>query len=194
GEGPRLGARRRPGHPAPDAGAGLRAVPDQPPRPRGPGPDHRPRGGPEHGGPDRGAGGGGERRAPGTDPAHRDGRRAMTLRLLVVEDDDEFRSALVRTLNQQGFDSVQEAATVEEALDSMGRSASDVVLTDLRLGERDGIDLIHSLRQSHPGAQPILMSAYATARDVQVALAQGAVTVLCKPFTSEELRAAIQQA
>jgi hypothetical protein len=38
------------------------------------------------------------------------------------------------------------------------------------------------------------MSAYATARDVQVALQQGAVTVLCKPFTADELRAAIQQA
>lgn len=118
----------------------------------------------------------------------------MNTRLLVVEDDVEFRAALVRTLNQQGFEQVDEVATVEEALDSMEREPSDVVLTDLRLGERDGIDLIQSLRQSFPAAQPILMSAYATARDVQVALSQGAVTVLCKPFTSEELRAAVHQA
>lgn len=118
----------------------------------------------------------------------------MSPRLLVVEDDVEFRAALVRTLNQQGFEQVEEVATVEEALDSMGSEPSDVVLTDLRLGERDGIDLIQSLRQTYPAAQPILMSAYATARDVQTALAQGAVTVLCKPFTSDELRAAVQQA
>lgn len=115
-------------------------------------------------------------------------------RVLVVEDDADFRSALVRTLGQQGFDQVAEVEGVEEALSALGAQPFDVVLTDLRLGERDGIDLIHSVRQAHPSVRPILMSAYATARDVQVALAQGAVTVLCKPFTPEELRAAIQQA
>jgi len=114
--------------------------------------------------------------------------------LLLVEDDADFRSALVRTLDQQGFDDVVEVASVDDALGAMSTRAFDVVLTDLRLGERDGIDLIQSLRQAHPGVRPILMSAYATARDVQVALAQGAVTVLCKPFTPDELRAAIQQA
>ena len=114
--------------------------------------------------------------------------------LLLVEDDADFRSALVRTLDQQGFDNVVEVAGVEEALRTLDARAFDVVLTDLRLGERDGIDLIQSLRQAHPAVRPILMSAYATARDVQVALAQGAVTVLCKPFTPDELRGAIQQA
>jgi CheY-like chemotaxis protein len=114
--------------------------------------------------------------------------------LLVVEDDADFRGALVRTLDQQGFDQVVEVASVEEALDVLRRRQFDVVLTDLRLGERDGIDLIQSVRQTYPAARPILMSAYATARDVQVALSQGAVTVLCKPFTVDELRAAIQQA
>jgi CheY-like chemotaxis protein len=114
--------------------------------------------------------------------------------LLLVEDDADFRGALVRTLGQQGFDEVVEVASVEDALDALKRRAFDVVLTDLRLGERDGIDLIQSVRQSYPAARPILMSAYATARDVQVALQQGAVTVLCKPFTADELRAAIQQA
>jgi CheY-like chemotaxis protein len=114
--------------------------------------------------------------------------------LLLVEDDADFRGALVRTLGQQGFDDVVEVASVEEALERLREQAFDVVLTDLRLGERDGIDLIQSVRQSHPAVRPILMSAYATARDVQVALQQGAVTVLCKPFTADELHAAIQQA
>ena len=114
--------------------------------------------------------------------------------LLLVEDDGDFRSALVRTLDQQGFDNVVEVASVEEALRTLDERPFDVVLTDLRLGERDGIDLIQSLRQAHPAVRPILMSAYATARDVQVALSQGAVTVLCKPFTPDELRGAIQQA
>jgi CheY-like chemotaxis protein len=114
--------------------------------------------------------------------------------LLLVEDDADFRGALVRTLDQQGFDQVVEVASVEEAVEELKARQFDVVLTDLRLGERDGIDLIQIVRQSYPAARPILMSAYATARDVQVALQQGAVTVLCKPFTSDELRAAIQQA
>jgi CheY-like chemotaxis protein len=118
----------------------------------------------------------------------------VTPSLLVVEDDADFRGALVRTLGQQGFDEVVEVAGVEEALEALSRRSFDVLITDLRLGERDGIDLIQSVRQSHPAVRPILMSAYAVARDVQVALSAGAVSVLSKPFTTDELREAIQQA
>lgn len=81
--------------------------------------------------------------------------------LLLVEDDAHFRGALLRTLDQQGLGEVVEVASVEDALEALARRAFGVVLTDLRLGERDGIDVIQSVRQPHPAARPILMSAYA---------------------------------
>jgi CheY-like chemotaxis protein len=59
---------------------------------------------------------------------------------------------------------------------------------------RDGIDLLTELQRLSPMTRPILMSAYATARDHQTATDLGAVTVLCKPFEPDALFKAIRQA
>ncbi len=113
--------------------------------------------------------------------------------VLVVEDDDELRSAVARDLDHKGF-SVVSVPDVDEALSQVHEASFDVVLTDLRIGQRDGIDLLMELSVQAPNARPILMSAYATARDHQRAVELGAVQVLCKPFTSNQLLTAIQQA
>ena len=113
--------------------------------------------------------------------------------VFVVEDDPHFRSALRRELEDHGFE-VRVAAGVEEALASLSESPTDIVLTDLRLGDLDGIDLLKRLPAVARGARTILMSAYATARDHQVATDLGAVMVLVKPFTASELLRTIQKA
>jgi len=113
--------------------------------------------------------------------------------VLVVEDDPHFRSALRRELEDHGFE-VRVAAGVEDALASLSQSPTDIVLTDLRLGGLDGIDLLKRLPAVARGARTILMSAYATARDHQIATELGAVMVLVKPFTASELLRTIQKA
>ncbi|WP_394831290.1 response regulator [Pendulispora rubella] len=113
--------------------------------------------------------------------------------VLVVDDDLQFRETLVRHLTGQGFD-VSSAQSVDEAITLLERRPADVVLTDLRLGVRDGIDLIATIRSRSIAARTILMSAFATARDYQTATELGAVRVLCKPFTPEDLLDAIRQA
>lgn len=113
--------------------------------------------------------------------------------MLVVDDDAELRSAVTRELSEHGFD-VSTADDVAAALVQIRAAHPDVLLTDLRMSEADGIDLLHQARESSPKTRAILMSAYATARDHQVALELGAVRVLCKPFTSTELLQAIRQA
>jgi CheY-like chemotaxis protein len=113
--------------------------------------------------------------------------------ILVVEDDEQLRSAVTRDLSHRGFD-VTAVVSVDDALSQLHRRGYDVLLTDLRMGERDGIDLLVELADLAPGTRPILMSAYASARDHQRAIELGAVQVLCKPFTSLELTHAIKQA
>ncbi|HEY0253817.1 MAG TPA: DUF4388 domain-containing protein, partial [Kofleriaceae bacterium] len=68
------------------------------------------------------------------------------------------------------------------------------LLTDLRMLESDGIDLLAQVREVSARTRAILMSGFATARDYQRAIECGAVRVLCKPFTSSELMQAIRQA
>ncbi len=113
--------------------------------------------------------------------------------LFILEDDVHLRSALVRELSAHGFD-VRAASSVDEALASIGHQPVDVVLTDLRLDGQDGIDLLRRLPAISRRTRTVLMSAYATARDHQIATELGAVTVLVKPFTWDELLRTIQKA
>jgi CheY-like chemotaxis protein len=113
--------------------------------------------------------------------------------ILVVDDDEQLRLALQRELSAEGYE-VHLASDVNAALEALRRDAPDVLVTDLRMSERDGIDLLTELPQVARGTRPILMSAYATAADHDRATELGAVRVLCKPFTPAELREAIAQA
>jgi len=113
--------------------------------------------------------------------------------VLIVDDDDAFRRMIGRDLVNQGF-VVSLAANVEEGLAMLAAKPIDVLLTDLRMPDRDGIDLLASARSVSTRTRAILMSGFATARDYQRAIECGAVRVLCKPFTSSELMQAIRQA
>jgi DNA-binding response OmpR family regulator len=113
--------------------------------------------------------------------------------VLVVDDDAQFSAALVRDLKAREY-VVETARGVDEALSLLRTHPFDVLLTDLRMDDRDGIDLLAEMRAIGVSTRPILMSAYATARDSQKATELGAVRILCKPFGSAELAQAIQQA
>jgi CheY-like chemotaxis protein len=113
--------------------------------------------------------------------------------ILIVEDDPHFRNALHRELEGHSF-AVRAAAGVDEALVMLCESPADIVLTDLRLVGKDGIDLLKRLPVVASRARAILMSAFATARDHQIATELGAVTVLVKPFTASVLLRTIQKA
>lgn len=113
--------------------------------------------------------------------------------VLVVDDDAPLGRALARELRQNGYDSVP-VSGYDEALERLAEQSYDVLLTDLRMGDKDGLDLILAIAASFPATRPILMSAYATARDSERAKELGAVRVLCKPFETSEMLQAVERA
>lgn len=113
--------------------------------------------------------------------------------VLVVDDDAPLGRALSRELRANGYESM-EAIGYDEALERMHERSYDVLLTDLRMGDKDGLDLILAIAESYPATRPILMSAYATARDSERAKELGAVRVLCKPFETSEMLQAVERA
>ena len=113
--------------------------------------------------------------------------------VLVVEDDEMLSRALGLDLRAQGF-TVAMVGTAAQALACLATTRVDVLLTDLQLGDDDGIDLLASLRKVSPRTRAVLMSSFASARDYQRAIEVGAVRVLCKPFTPTELLQCIRQA
>lgn len=113
--------------------------------------------------------------------------------VLIVDDDAHICRALTRALNAHGFESTA-AQGYDEAVERLERQHYDVLLTDLRMGEKDGIALLSKLRESNYRSRPILMSAYASALESQRALELGAVRVLCKPLETRDVVEAIQRA
>jgi two-component system, OmpR family, KDP operon response regulator KdpE len=112
--------------------------------------------------------------------------------LLVVEDDDQLRKALVLTLRSRGY-GVVTASTGTEALDRIATSRVDVVVLDLGLPDLDGVAVIEQIRLTN--AVPIVvLSARRDQSDKVTALDAGADDYLTKPFGIEELLARLRAA
>lgn len=117
----------------------------------------------------------------------------MSASVLVVDDDDVLRADVALALRAQGYE-VREARSVEDAVGLLSVRRPHVLLTDLRMEGRDGIDLLVEMRARSPSTLAVLMSGFATARDYQRAIDLGAVRVLTKPFTPRDVCEAVQHA
>jgi two-component system KDP operon response regulator KdpE len=110
-------------------------------------------------------------------------------RILVVEDDQPTRSAVVANLAAHGYD-VDEAASGAEALRRWDAGRADVVILDLGLPDGDGLSLIRRLRREST-APILILSARDRERDKVEALELGADDYVTKPAGMDELRARI---
>ncbi|MDY0165374.1 MAG: sigma-54 dependent transcriptional regulator [Thermoguttaceae bacterium] len=113
--------------------------------------------------------------------------------ILVVDDDSSQRQLLggfVRSLDLE----VREAASGEEALDSIEREPPDMVLLDVRLPGISGIEVLAETRKRHPALRVLLITAHADLRQAVAALKSGADDYMAKPVDLDELRAAILDA
>ena len=113
--------------------------------------------------------------------------------ILLVEDDAEVRRAL--RLNLEGFGhTVVEAGDGREAMEVLRSVSADVVVTDLVMPEREGLETILELRRHRPGLPIVAMSGggrIAPGVNLSVALRLGAKRVLVKPFPVAELIRAV---
>ncbi|MEG3125828.1 response regulator transcription factor [Sphingomonas sp. GB1N7] len=112
-------------------------------------------------------------------------------KLLVVEDDTHIRRLLRVAAERAGY-RVGEAATAREGLSLLDIDKPDLVLLDLGLPDRDGIELIQLFKAK--GATVIVVSARADTEEKVAALDLGADDYLTKPFDTEELLARIRTA
>ena len=112
--------------------------------------------------------------------------------VLVVEDDDETRAALVRELTTRGYD-VAEAADGRTALVCWENRRPDVVLLDLGLPDIDGLDIVRRIRREAATPIVILSGRYEEREKVE-ALERGADDYVTKPFGVDELNARLRVA
>ncbi len=112
---------------------------------------------------------------------------------LVVDDEPRLRQALVRVLEKDGY-ICYEAGTGLEALDVLAENSVSLILSDLRMPEMDGVQLLKAVRQRYPDIAMVMISAVDDVDTAVNCLADGAMDYLPKPCHLEEVRQRLRQA
>lgn len=114
------------------------------------------------------------------------------LSILIVEDDITFSLMLTTWLGKKGF-VVRSSSSVSDAKRRLGEEAFDLVISDLRLPDSDGIDLLKWLKSTHPSLPLIMMTSYAEIQTAVQAMKLGAADYIAKPLNPDELLGKIRE-
>ena len=124
------------------------------------------------------------------------GQKRVTARapsILVVDDDDAMRDMVVALLEDEGIHA-QASSSAADALKRLGDSECDVVLSDIRMPGRSGIDLLGEIRGLRPDTPVVLMTAFGSIDSAVEAMQAGAFDYITKPFKRDELLVTLERA
>jgi len=113
--------------------------------------------------------------------------------ILVVDDKDSMRNMLHETLVDEGY-RVDSVANGAEALELVRNKSYDLVLTDLKMPDVDGLEVLSSVKKIDADMSVIVMTAYGTIEDAVSAMRRGAFDFITKPFDTEHLCVLINRA
>ena len=105
---------------------------------------------------------------------------------LVVDDEQIVLESVRRILEEQGF-KVDTASRIDQAVDLLKTTKYDLVLTDLMMPDRSGMELIEAVASEYPDTGVIMFTGYPTVDSVRESMKLGALDYLPKPFTPDEL-------
>lgn len=114
------------------------------------------------------------------------------LSILIVEDDITFSLMLTTWLGKKGF-AVNSSSSVLDAKRKIEEGTFDLVLSDLRLPDSDGISLLRWLKETHPSLPLIMMTSYAEIQTAVQAMKLGAADYIAKPLNPDELLGKIRE-
>ena len=116
-----------------------------------------------------------------------------TFSLLVVDDEPDLRTLYELTLLREGYD-VDSAGSVEEAWSRLGERSYNAVITDMRLPDGNGLDLLRRLDAAQRAEKTIVITAYGSAENAVEALKAGAFDYLTKPVDLRQFRSVVASA
>jgi DNA-binding NtrC family response regulator len=117
----------------------------------------------------------------------------MKARVLVVDDDAAVGKVLGALLRQAGF-AMQHAASAREALDVVAAGDVDLVVTDLRMPDMDGMQLLDALAERAPDLPAVMLTAHGSVPLAVDAMRRGARDFLLKPFDRDEMLFVVERA
>ena len=115
------------------------------------------------------------------------------LRILLIDDEEVVSRRLRPALEREGYE-VESFMVGKDALASIATKDFDVVVTDLRIDEVNGLQVLEAARKKSSKTKVVLITGFATTELAREALAKGAFEVIAKPFKPQDLRDAISRA
>jgi DNA-binding NtrC family response regulator len=115
------------------------------------------------------------------------------LRIMVIDDENIVGKRLKPALEKTG-DIVESFEDAKKALERFNEQAFDIVVTDIRMDEIDGIEVLEHVLARSDKTKVIIITGYATVEVAREALAKGAFDFIAKPFKPNDLRVVIEKA
>jgi len=129
--------------------------------------------------------------ASGTEPSL-SSERAVPVTVLIVDDEDATRSLCRDVVAESGL-RTKLASTTEQALDILDQSPIEIVITDLKVPQLGGIELLKRVKESYPQAAVMVLTQYGTIESAVEATRMGAADYVTKPFHVPELRSKLDR-
>jgi len=117
----------------------------------------------------------------------------MEYGILVVDDEKEIRDFLFQALTRFAGFKVELAASAEEALQKIKAGAFDLVLTDLKMPQKDGLQLVVEIGNTNPEILTVMMTGHGTIDSVLEAMKRGVSDYITKPFNLKEMVVRLQK-
>jgi len=114
-------------------------------------------------------------------------------RILIVEDEQDMLLGLRNILSSHGHN-VEIAGTGPAGLEKVEKSTFDVVITDLKMPDVDGIELLRKVKEIHSDTMVIVITGYGTVENAVEAMKLGAYDYIAKPFDAEHIRMVVRKA
>jgi len=109
-----------------------------------------------------------------------------TVRILVIDDDENIRSVLTAILEDEGY-IVESVGTAKKGIEKSEKSFFNLALIDVRLPDMEGIELLAKLRDTKPKMRKIIVTGFPTLQNAVAAVNKGADAYVMKPFDVEKI-------
>lgn len=116
-----------------------------------------------------------------------------SLRVMLVDDEEIVCKRLKTALEKDGY-LIDVFLNGKSAIEQLGREQYDVVVTDIRMDDVSGLDVLEAVRKGSPRTKVIMITGYATAEVAREAQAKGAFSFIAKPFRPKDLRELLEKA
>ncbi len=117
----------------------------------------------------------------------------MSKSILIVEDEEVLRQSLAELLSDEGYE-VKQASDGKQAYELILNQPADLILTDIRMPNMDGLELLGKLQQTAPQTPVIILTAYGTIESAVSAMHNGAYDYMLKPVNFDEVLLKIERA